>query len=224
MGEQRAPLEYTFTMRFANNRATLNALVDALRRDPFYAAISEDFAHDEARRREALARYFDYSMSEGARTGRLVVFPEASIGAAVWLLPVKPAVSEAESKAKAAFLASELGANGGLKYRRIVDFMLPHARAIIAPSAWYLSIVGVAPAAQGQGMGARLLEPTLVEADQAGVECYLETFDARNLRFYQRLGFSIAGSHTEPVTRAPYTIMARSPLSLNTGPKGPRTG
>jgi ribosomal protein S18 acetylase RimI-like enzyme len=139
-------------------------------------------------------------------------------------LPVEPAVSEAESKAKTAFLANELGANGGLKYRRIVDFMLPHARAIIAPSAWYLSIVGVAPAAQGQGMGARLLEPTLVEADQAGVECYLETFDARTLRFYQRLGFSIAGSRTEPVTRAPYTIMARSPLSLNTGPKGPRTG
>jgi hypothetical protein len=125
VGEQRAPLEYTFTMRFADNRATLNALVDALRCDPFYAAISEDFAHDEARRREALARYFDYSMSEGARTGRLVVFPEASTGAAVWLLPVAPAVSEAESKSKAAFLASELGANGGLKYRRIVDHPSP---------------------------------------------------------------------------------------------------
>jgi hypothetical protein len=47
-------------------------------------------------------------------------------------------------------------------------------------------------------IGARLIEPTLREADEAGVNCYLETFDSRNLRFYQRLGFSAVGSHGEP--------------------------
>jgi hypothetical protein len=36
------------------------ALVDSLRYDPFYVAITEEFADNEARRRRALARYFDY--------------------------------------------------------------------------------------------------------------------------------------------------------------------
>jgi hypothetical protein len=54
-------------------------------------------------------------------------------------------------------------------------------------------------------------EPTLDDADDAGVECYLETFDRRNPGFYQRLGFSAVGSHAEPVTGATYTLMRRNP-------------
>jgi GNAT superfamily N-acetyltransferase len=199
------------TVTSSNSPATVAALVDSLRYDLFYVAITEEFAGNEARRRQALARYFDYSMSEGARMGRLVVWPDPSVGAAVWLLPAETSVYEAEAKAKAEFLAAALGAAGGDAYRRIIEFMRPRAWATVAESAWYLSIVGVTPSAQGQGIGRRLLEPTLAEADDAGVDCYLETFDRRNPGFYERLGFSAAGSHAEPVTGATYTIMRRSP-------------
>jgi GNAT superfamily N-acetyltransferase len=204
-------LRYAFAVTSSNSPATVAALVDSLRYDPFYVAITEDFADSEARRRQALARYFDYSMSEGARMGRLVVWPDESVGAAVWLLPADAAVYDTEAKAKAEFLASALGATGGDAYRRINNFMRPRALAAVAESAWYLSIVGVAPSAQGQGIGRRLIEPTLAEADHAGVDCYLETFDRRNPGFYQRLGFSAVGSHSEPVTGATYTIMHRKP-------------
>jgi hypothetical protein len=68
----------------SNSPATVAALVDSLRYDPFYVAITEEFADNEARRRQALALYFDYSMSEGARVGRLVVWPDPAVGAAVW--------------------------------------------------------------------------------------------------------------------------------------------
>jgi GNAT superfamily N-acetyltransferase len=193
-----------------NSPDTLKALVDSLRFDPFYVAISRDCGDDEGRRREALARYFDYSMSEGERRGRLVVWPDPSIGAAVWLLPAASSESNAESEAKAAFLTEAIGARGAEHYHRIIDFMRPRAAAVIDASAWYLSIVGVAPPAQGHGMGSRLIEPTLAEADEAGATCYLETFDGRNPRFYQRLGFSAVGSHVEPVTASAYTIMKRS--------------
>ena len=199
-----------------NSPDTLKALVDSLRFDPFYVAISQNF-DDEARRREALARYFDYSMSEGDRRGRLVVWPDPSIGAAVWLLPTASSVTDAESDAKAAFLTRVIGAHGAENYRRIIDFMRPRASAVIDESAWYLSIVGVAPTAQGHGIGAGLLEPTLGEADEAGANCYLETFDGRNLRFYQRLGFSAVASHVEPVTASAYTIMNRIPKPRSRG-------
>jgi GNAT superfamily N-acetyltransferase len=207
-------VQYKFrraTVTSSNSPATVAALVDSLRYDPFYVAITEEFADSEARRRQALARYFDYSMSEGARMGRLVVWPDASVGAAVWLLPAEASAYDAEAKAKAEFLAVALGAAGGDAYRRILDFMRPRALAVVAESAWYLSIVGVTPSAQGQGIGRRLIEPTLAEADDAGADCYLETFDNRNPGFYQRLGFSAVGSHAEPVTGAAYTIMRRSP-------------
>jgi GNAT superfamily N-acetyltransferase len=200
-------------MTTSNSRVTVAALVDSLRYDPFYVAITQEFAHDEARRRQALARYFDYSMSEGARMGRLVIWPDESVGAAVWLLPAERRVYDTETQAKAEFLAEALGPLGAGAYRRIIDFMRPRASAAVGESAWYLSIVGVTPSAQGQGIGRRLIEPTLAEIDAAGVDCYLETFDSRNPRFYQRLGFSDAGSHAEPVTGATYTIMRRSPAT-----------
>jgi GNAT superfamily N-acetyltransferase len=194
-----------------NSPATVAALVDSLRYDPFYVTITEQLADSEERRRQALARYFDYSMSEGARIGRLVVWPDQASGAAVWLLPAEASVYAAEAKAKAEFLAVALGAAGANAYRRIIDFMRPRAAAVIDASAWYLSIVGVTPSAQGHGIGKRLIEPTLAEADEAGADCYLETFDRRNPGFYQRLGFSAVESHAEPVTGATYTIMIRHP-------------
>jgi GNAT superfamily N-acetyltransferase len=81
--------------------------------------------------------------------------------------------------------------------------------ALLVHSAWYLSIVGVAPHAQGQGLGRRLLQPTLTEADRAGADCYLETFSARSLRFYERLGFQSLRLFLEPTTKSDYWLMKR---------------
>jgi GNAT superfamily N-acetyltransferase len=208
---EKSTFEYNLVVTRRNSPDTLKALVDALRFDPFYVAISQSFGDDEVRRREALAGYFDYSMNEGECRGRLVVWPDPSVGAAVWLLPGAGSVSGADSGAKATFLTEVLGTQGAENYHRIIDFMRPRASAVIDASAWYLSIVGVAPSAQGQGVGARLIEATLAEADEAGARCYLETFDSRNPRFYQRLGFSAVESHVEPVTASAYTIMTRNP-------------
>src|SRR6267143_10282 len=98
---------------------------------PFYVTITEEFADNETRRRQALARDFDYSMSEGARTDRLVVWPNQSFGAAVWLVPVETSVYEAAAKAKAEFLVAALGTTGGDAYRRITHFMRPRALAAV---------------------------------------------------------------------------------------------
>jgi ribosomal protein S18 acetylase RimI-like enzyme len=205
-------------MKHRNSPDTLKALVDSLQFDPFYIAISVAFGDDEVRRREALAHYFDYSMSEGERRGRLIVWPDPSVGAAVWLLPLTSSVSSAEGHAKAAgFLSEVIGAKGAENYHRIIDFMRARASAVIDESAWYLSIVGVAPSAQGHGIGTHLIEPKLADADEAGAICYLETFDDRNQRFYQRLGFSIIETHIEPVTASAYTIMHREPTLRQSG-------
>jgi GNAT superfamily N-acetyltransferase len=192
----------------AHPAGAVEALVDSLWSDPFYAQIARAVAGDAARR-AALARYFDYSMTEGARIGRLIVSPDPAPGAAIWTLPQVGGAAAIESAAKRAFMAAAMGAAALDTWQRIIDFMEPRAAAVVEPSAWYLSILGVTPVAQGRGVGARMLAPTLAEADAAGVDCFLETFDDRNPRFYQRLGFRTVATHLEPVTGCTYAIMLR---------------
>src|SRR5688572_12931413 len=195
----------------ANSPVVISALVESLRHDPFYLAITEGHGADEARRSEALSRYFDYSMSEGARVGRCVQSVDAA-AAAVWLLPLSPERAAAEASAKAAFIRSALEPEGAENYRRIVAFMASRSRSIVSNAAWYLSIVGVATSAQGQGVGGRLIRATLAEADQIGAPSFLETFSQRNVNLYERLGFAVVASYEEPVTRSQYWIMQRAPL------------
>lgn len=188
--------------------ASIPALVDSLFHNPFYQAITVDFDEDVARRRSALADYFSYSMSEGARTGRCVVASDPHLGAAIWLLPRTPDVEASEREMKSRYLANILGPQGNENYHRIIAFMSPYAAQIVAADAWYLSIVGVSPAAQGKGIGADLIRPTLLEAKQAGVQCYLETFTPRNQSFYRRMGFRAISEYLEPITGKECVVMS----------------
>jgi GNAT superfamily N-acetyltransferase len=183
----------------------------ALEHDPFYACISAEFAPDEARRRAALARYFDYSIRQGVRIGRVVHAADAAQGVAVWTLPQTREVHERERCLKEAFLRVAMGDRGYRDYEQIVSYMSQRARTLVGSDCWYLSIVAVAPEVQGRGLGARLLRPTLAEADAAGVACYLETFSRQTLSFYERLGFVARAEFDEPTTRAQYTVLARGP-------------
>jgi GNAT superfamily N-acetyltransferase len=195
----------------ANSSVVVSALVESLRHDPFYLAITEGYGADEAQRSEALSRYFDYSISEGARVGRCVQSVDDAPAAAVWLLPLSPERAAAEKSAKAAFLKRALEPKGAENYHRIVEFMASRSRSIISTAAWYLSIVGVAPSAQGQGVGGRLIRATLAEADQVGAPSFLETFSQRNVTLYERLGYAVVASYEEPVTQSQYWLMQRAP-------------
>jgi ribosomal protein S18 acetylase RimI-like enzyme len=178
--------------------------------DPFYLAITEDCGPDFAQREQALRRYFEYSLAEAQRTGRCIVASDPALGAAAWLLPRAADVEAAESQAKSEYLASILGPRGNDNYHRMVRYMEPLAARVVPGGSWYLSIVGILPAAQGRGIGAALLDETLAEASDARVSCYLETFTPRNVRFYERLGFRPVAEHVEPITAKAYVVMLRT--------------
>lgn len=188
------------------------ALTEALIEDPFYMAITDDFVPDVEARKGALNLYFEYSLREAQRTGRCVVAATPAVGAAAWLLPRSEEVEGAERAAKRAFLSSVLGPRGMENHHQMVQYMAPLAAKVVPTGAWYLSIVGISPAAQGRGLGAALLAGPLQEAVQSGVPCYLETFSQRNLKFYERLGFLSLASHVEPVTSKEYVVMLRPAL------------
>ena len=185
-------------------------LVAALYGDVFYQTILVAQPGDDAKR-AALARYMAYSIAEAERTGRVVPADDPAIGAALWLLPRAAAVARDEQAAKHAFLAELCGPAGYDRYCRIVGFMHAQAERVIPADARYLSILGVDPAVQSRGIGARLLAPTLAEADAAGAVTWLETFTTRGARFYQRVGFTLVGWYDEPVTGRAYASLRRDP-------------
>jgi GNAT superfamily N-acetyltransferase len=190
---------------------TTPALVAALTGDPFYQAITVDCGADAAARRAVLTGYFEYSLEEADRTGRCSVLEDPTLGAAAWLLPRGALVDAVETAAKTAYLRGLLGPKGWDNYRRILEFMSGKSQPLVPADAWYLTIVGVHPAAQGQGIGARLVQPTLAEATGAGAHAFLETFTPRNLVFYERVGFVKVAEFLEPTTEARYVLMQRAP-------------
>jgi ribosomal protein S18 acetylase RimI-like enzyme len=58
---------------------------------------------------------------------------------------------------------------------------------------WYLPIIGVDPARQGQGYGSALLEHALAKCDEEHLPAYLEASSERNRALYERHGFEVIG-------------------------------
>ncbi|MDQ7977099.1 GNAT family N-acetyltransferase [Paraburkholderia sp. SARCC-3016] len=56
---------------------------------------------------------------------------------------------------------------------------------------WYLSALGVDPAAQNRGRGALLLQARLAQCDAARLPAYLWSSNERNVPFYERHGFEV---------------------------------
>ena len=190
------------------NRSAAVALYHALiAEDPFYITLEN--AASGPQPREAMFRYMDYSMTEAENHGKLLLTPDKASGAAIWSLPMPREKAATLSQAKKAFLRDHLGKASLETYTRIIDFMGKESEGVLPDPIWYLSILGVDPARQGQGLGGELVRPVLAEADARGVATYIESFTPSNFGFYERLGFRIMKTVDEPETRSRYAIMIR---------------
>lgn len=54
----------------------------------------------------------------------------------------------------------------------------------------YLWMIAVAPARQGEGLGAALIRHVLERCDREGLPAYLEASSERSTKLYERLGYS----------------------------------
>ena len=188
------------------------SLAAALIDDPFYRSVTVACGDDEAARLDMLAAYFELALVEGFQAGRVDLADSAGNGAAIWTTDTPLPLRQAAYAQRETALRELLGPQGAANFAAIVANM-EHA---LAPQglqdAWYLSIAGIHPDAQGRGLGASLLAPGLAAVEAAGVVCFLETYNERSLPFYGRLGFEVAGRYTEAVTGADYWLMLRQPV------------
>jgi ribosomal protein S18 acetylase RimI-like enzyme len=103
-------------------------------------------------------------------------------------------------------------------FARILGRRLPRAFGLLTKMEtkhlrephYYVAYVGVAPAHQGQGIGAGLLAPALERADAERLPCFLEATSPDNARLYRRHGFA----DLETITflgSPPLLLMRRDP-------------
>jgi len=181
--------------------AYAQTLAQALSEDAFYITMAK------AAGAEGLLDYLDYSLLEAHKYGRLDLLAEG-VGAAIWSLPLADEKAQLAKAEKLTFL-EQLGGQALATYRQIVAQMSVHTDPLVTDSDWYLSILGLVPSCQGQGLGGKLLKPVLQRADEQGARCFIETFVPRNESFYQRLGFEVAGRFTVPAADCDYALMIR---------------
>jgi ribosomal protein S18 acetylase RimI-like enzyme len=78
---------------------------------------------------------------------------------------------------------------------------------------WYLPMIGVDPAEQGNGYGSALLKHALARCDADDKLAYLESTSLKSLRLYERHGFELLGT-IQVGSSPPLFPMLRKPRSV----------
>ena len=160
--------------------------------EPIAAALARAFDDDPVarfglpsdRRRPAQLRRFYVQRLRTLLPEELVFCDEQRRGAALWAPPDKWRTPLGELlRTRIVTRRLPLFLLGGMRVEH------RHPRE----PHYYLAVLGVDPAAQGSGIGSRLLQPMLERCDTEGVPAYLESSKERNIDFYARHGFRVTG-------------------------------
>lgn len=171
-----------------------HALALAFHEDPLQ---SYTFPNADERRRLS-PPHFAALLRYGLLAGEVLTGSARGAGAVVVMPPAvehTPAMAEAAGLTR---LPETIGGEAAERFGRVIDYAEAVHRRVMPAPHWYVMVVGVAPAFQGQGYGRALLQPMLDRADADGLPCYLETAQPRNVSFYQRLGFMLVVDDIEP--------------------------
>jgi ribosomal protein S18 acetylase RimI-like enzyme len=159
----------------------------------FPSAVPTYVFPDPERRARLLPAFFTAMTRLAIRHGEAVALGTPPQAVALWFLPDRQPTTddEAEAAGMGAF-ATLMDEGETQRFAAVTGHMdAAHGRVMDGPH-FYLPLLAVASAHQGQGAGSVLMRHTLDQATAAGVPCYLDSVDERNLPFYERLGFRVA--------------------------------
>ncbi|MFD9903368.1 GNAT family N-acetyltransferase [Streptomyces sp. NPDC059063] len=140
----------------------------------------------------------------GLPYGRTWVTDDAR-AVAVWTTPER---DPAPGFAEVGPLIDELAGDRAPAFAAAERALEPHRPG---EPVWFLATVGVDPDAQGQGLGGAVLAAGLEAADRAGHPAFLETSSERNVRFYERVGFTVTAEVELPDDGPRTWCMRREP-------------
>jgi len=176
--------------------------------DPFEVYMLPD---DDSRERLSSLRFVRL-LRYGHLFGKVYTTVNIPRGAAIWLPPGNWEMTEERLKQAGLFdIPSIIGSDAFQRLISVTDYIEPYHREVPARH-WYLLIVGVDRPLQGQGLGSALLQPILEQADAGSEPCYLETFQPKDLPFYERHGFHVLREGVEPTSALRYWTLLRDPM------------
>lgn len=191
-------------------QSDIPGMADSLRRafsdDPFY-----DWVLPRGARREAaLSGFFRLLLRQlSDRLQETYTTPSLG-GTAVWLAPGKHQLSWWQQLRLIPSFTSVVWLGGIPRGLRIIAHMDALHTSLASGPHYTLSLIGVEPSAQRQGLGRQLLEPVLERCDRERLPAYVDTAKAENVGFYERLGFELRTESKHPefptfwcLTRAP---------------------
>jgi ribosomal protein S18 acetylase RimI-like enzyme len=202
-----------------NNDA--NGLVRLTRKDRNAAALvlRQAFAEYELLRyyfpdekqRYSVARLFGLTaISICLKYGEVYASSEKLEGVAAWLPPGKAPFGMWQVirsvPLSTLFGLAHQGISRMMAFDRYSD--VQHRNLVPYPH-WYLHIIGVDPAHQGQGFASRLVRPVLERTDKERMACYLETHNIKNVAIYRRFGFEVISDGKIPGTEVTSYAMLR---------------
>jgi ribosomal protein S18 acetylase RimI-like enzyme len=155
------------------------ALSNAFFEDPVFSWLMPD----EQSRHARLRRFFEVELRHLViPRGRAWTSPELA-GAALSLPPGAWHASPRVAVLQAGCF--------GVHLHRAAGILALMERHHIREPHYYFAYIGVAPDAQGKGLGSTLMGPTLERCDEYGLPAYLEASSERNAALYERLGFEL---------------------------------
>jgi ribosomal protein S18 acetylase RimI-like enzyme len=170
------------------------------------------FMRTDDRRDAARLRFFSFILRHMVFGPGRIERPAVGGAAAVWLpfeaLGPTPLTTELRA------LPTLLFATGLARMPRLaaVRETMDKHHPMDRPHA-YLMFLGVARAAQGHGVGSRLLKVGTDRLDAAGLPGYLETQTERNIALYRRHGFEVISENRPRPDAPPLWSMWREPAS-----------
>ena len=187
-----------------------SVLADAFQHDPLWNKMFEQADFDTTR------MFFEGSVRYCRKYGKVYATSEHLEGIAAWVPN-----QYADMTIWRAILCGSFSSivKMGMKMARVVLKMMPifepleanRRESMKGREYLYLMVVGVASEFQGRGLGGKLLRALTEQSDQIGIPLYLETTTERNVRMYERLGFSILNQTILPIVELPQWGMIREP-------------
>jgi len=159
------------------------------------------FMRDDARRPAARERFFKVILKEVAFPDGRIQRPASGGAAAVWIGSEKLGPQPLHRELRA--LPMLLNATGAARFGRLLALRkaMDAGHPMDRPHD-YLWFLGVTPAAQGHGVGSRLLQAHTADLDGRNRAGFLETATPRNVPLYRRHGFEVISEY-RPAADAP---------------------
>jgi GNAT superfamily N-acetyltransferase len=172
----------------ADVKALTRALAAAFEDDPIFGWLLPD----RQRRYGRLLRFFALELGDVVLPAGTVWMSSEGSGACLelppggWRMPLRTQ----------ALHAPQFVAVFGRSLPRALATITQMERRHLREPHLYVPYIGVAPEAQGAGIGSRLLGRTLERADADGLPTYLEATSEQNAALYARHGFEHLGAFT----------------------------